>query len=130
MKYIKNNAVLENFSVRVTDRWEWIHSIFLQHFHYFGLHYYNGSALVTGISFDKRITEEDWLNTSVIYFNVRSVRPSVCPLHLRTILLCQLGGLGIIFFVSQIWRVIKPPLQRDVIFKYDRQPPAAENNAH
>ena len=97
MKDIESNAVLEKVSVRVTDRCEWIYSIFLQRFHYFGLHYYSGSVLVAGISFDKRITEEGWLNTSVVYFNV----PSVCPLHLRTILLCLLSGLGIIFFVSQ-----------------------------
>ena len=77
MKDMKSNAVLEKVSVRITDRCEWIYSTFLQHFHYFGLHYFNGSTLVTGISFDIRITEKDWLNTSVIYVNVLSVCLSV-----------------------------------------------------
>ena len=51
------------------------------HYHYFGLHYCNGPALVTGISFDKRITDENSFNTSVIYFHVLSVSLSVTFTH-------------------------------------------------
>jgi hypothetical protein len=83
MKNIKSNAVLKNVSVKSTRSVNGYtrYSAFLLHYHYFGLYYYNGSVLVTGINFDKRITEEDWFNTSVIYFNVLSVPLSVTFRH-------------------------------------------------
>jgi hypothetical protein len=77
MKDIKSKAVLGKLSVLIPDQCEWMYSIFLQHFHYFGLLYYKGCTLVTGISFDNSTTEEDWFNTSVIYFNILSVSLSV-----------------------------------------------------
>ena len=93
MEDIKSNVVLQKVSVRA-DRRERLYSIFLQHFHYFGLYYCNGSALITGISFDMRLTRKIGLIHQLFIWTHCL---SLCPLHLRTILLCLLSGLGYIF---------------------------------